>query len=96
MNLWDTLTFQPSRTIPVTTLRSGHQKTELAGVDAGIINESDHRDGKILVISRRGASNRKNGIAFYDNPSGAPKPSPNKLRQSRAACTALRDGHYVY
>ena len=42
--------------------------TDTIKVDARIVNDiSTTADGKILVISREGASNRKNGIAFYDN-----------------------------
>lgn len=50
--------------------------TDTIKVDARIINDvSTTADGKILVISREGASNRKNGIAFYDTSDPAhPKP----------------------
>src|SRR5215213_2263824 len=41
--------------------------TDTVKVDARLVNDiSTTADGKILVISREGASNRKNGIAFYD------------------------------
>ena len=41
--------------------------TDAVKVDARIVNDiMTTADGKILVISREGASNRKNGIAFYD------------------------------
>lgn len=41
--------------------------TDTVKVDAHLVNDiMTTADGKILVISREGASNRKNGIAFYD------------------------------
>ena len=41
--------------------------TDTIKVDARLVNDiMTTADGKILVISREGASNRKNGIAFYD------------------------------
>lgn len=68
-------------------------------VDARIINDiSTTADGKILVISREGASDRKNGIAFYDTSDPA---RPKLISQYTDTVTggvhsAFVDGHYVY
>ena len=73
--------------------------TDKVKVDARLINDiSTTADGKILVISREGASNRKNGIAFYD----ASDPAHPKLISDYTATvtggvhSAFVDGHYVY
>jgi hypothetical protein len=55
-------------------------------------------DGKILVISREGASNRKNGIAFYDTSDPA---HPKFISDYTATVTggvhsAYVNDHYVY
>ena len=55
-------------------------------------------DGKILVISREGASNRKNGIAFYDTSDPA---HPKLISEYTATVTggvhsAFVNSHYVY
>jgi hypothetical protein len=73
--------------------------TDTIKVDARIINDiSTTADGKILVISREGASNRKNGIAFYDNSDPAhPKPiSEYTLTVTGGVHSAFVNGHYVY
>ncbi len=68
-------------------------------VDARIINDiSTTADGRILVISREGASNRKNGIAFYDTSDPA---HPKLISEYTETVTggvhsAFVDGHYVY
>jgi hypothetical protein len=73
--------------------------TDTIKVDARIINDiSTTADGKILVISREGASNRKNGIAFYDTSDPA---HPKLISEYTATVTggvhsAFVDGHYVY
>ncbi len=73
--------------------------TDTIKVDARIINDiSTTADGKVLVISREGASNRKNGIAFYDTSDPA---HPKKLSEYTDTVTggvhsAFVDGHYVY
>jgi hypothetical protein len=73
--------------------------TDTVKVDARIINDiSTTADGKILVISREGASNRKNGIAFYDTTDPA---HPKKISEYTETVTggvhsAFVDGHYVY
>jgi hypothetical protein len=73
--------------------------TDTVKVDARIINDiSTTSDGKILVISREGASNRKNGIAFYDTSDPA---HPKAISEYTATVTggvhsAFVDGHYVY
>ena len=68
-------------------------------VDARIVNDiSTTADGKILVISREGSSNRKNGIAFYDTSDPAhPKPiSEYTATVTGGVHSAFVDGHYVY
>jgi hypothetical protein len=73
--------------------------TDTVKVDARIVNDiSTTADGKILVISREGASNRKNGIAFYDTSDPA---HPKLISEYTATVTggvhsAFVDGHYVY
>ncbi|MDQ5844219.1 MAG: Ig-like domain-containing protein [Acidobacteriota bacterium] len=73
--------------------------TDTVKVDARIINDiSTTADGKTLVISREGASNRKNGIAFFD----ASDPAHPKLISeytdtvTGGVHSAFVDGHYVY
>ena len=73
--------------------------TDTVRVDARIVNDiSTTADGKILVISREGASNRKNGIAFYDTSDPAhPKPiSEYTETVTGGVHSAFVDGHYVY
>jgi hypothetical protein len=68
-------------------------------VDARLVNDiSTTADGKILVISREGASNRKNGIAFYDASDPAhPKPiSEYTETVTGGVHSAFVDSHYVY
>ncbi|HEV2904504.1 MAG TPA: Ig-like domain-containing protein, partial [Pyrinomonadaceae bacterium] len=73
--------------------------TDTIKVDARIINDiSTTADGKILVISREGASSRKNGIAFYDTSDPA---HPKLISEYTTTVTggvhsAFVDGHYVY
>jgi hypothetical protein len=73
--------------------------TDTAKVDARLVNDiSTTADGKILVISREGASNRKNGIAFYDTSDPA---HPKLISEYTATVTggvhsAFVNGHYVY
>ncbi len=73
--------------------------TDTIKVDARIVNDiTTTADGKILVISREGASNRKNGIAFYDNADPA---HPKLISEYTATVTggvhsAFVDSHYVY
>jgi hypothetical protein len=73
--------------------------TDTVKVDARIVNDiSTTADGKILVISREGASNRKNGIAFYDTSDPA---HPKLISEYTTTVTggvhsAFVDGHYVY
>jgi hypothetical protein len=73
--------------------------TDTVKVDARLINDiSTTADGKILVISREEASNRKNGIAFYDTSDPAhPKPiSEYTTTVTGGVHSAFVDGHYVY
>lgn len=73
--------------------------TDTIKVDARLVNDiSTTADGKILVISREGASNRKNGIAFYDTSDPA---HPKLISEYTATVTggvhsAFVNGHYVY
>ena len=73
--------------------------TDTVKVDARIINDiMTTADGKVLVISREGASSRKNGIAFYDTSDPA---HPKLISEYTATVTggvhsAFVDGHYVY
>jgi uncharacterized protein YjdB len=73
--------------------------TDTVKVDARLVNDiSSTADGKILVISREGASNRKNGIAFYDTSDPA---HPKLISEYTTTVTggvhsAFVDGHYVY
>lgn len=73
--------------------------TDTVKVDARLVNDiMTTTDGKILVISREGASNRKNGIAFYDTSDPA---HPKLISEYTATVTggvhsAFVDGHYVY
>jgi hypothetical protein len=73
--------------------------TDTVKVDARLVNDiSTSADGKILVISREGASNRKNGIAFYDTSDPAhPKPiSEYTATVTGGVHSAFVDSHYVY
>ncbi len=73
--------------------------TDTVKVDARIINDiSTTADGKILVISREGASNRKNGIAFFDtsNPAHPKLISEYTDTVTGGVHSAFVDGHYVY
>ena len=73
--------------------------TDTIRVDARLINDvSTTADGRILVISREGASNRKNGIAFYDTSDPAhPKPiSEYTETVTGGVHSAFVDSHYVY
>lgn len=73
--------------------------TETVKVDARLVNDiSTTADGKILVISREGASNRKNGIGFYDTSDPA---HPKLISEYTATVTggvhsAFVSDHYVY
>jgi plastocyanin len=73
--------------------------TDSIKVDARLINDvSTTADGRILVISREGASNRKNGIAFFDTSDPAhPKPiSEYTETVTGGVHSAFVDSHYVY
>ena len=73
--------------------------TDTVKVDARLVNDiSTTADGKILVISREGASNRKNGIAFFDTTDPAhPKPiSEYTETVTGGVHSAFVDSHYVY
>ena len=73
--------------------------TDSVKVDARTINDvSTTADGKIGVITREGASNRKNGIVFLDTSDMAhPKIiSEYTLTVTGGVHSAFIDGHYVY
>jgi plastocyanin len=75
------------------------KQTDSVKVDARLINDvSTTADGRILVISREGASNRKNGVAFFDTSDPAhPKPiSEYTETVTGGVHSAFVDGHYVY
>ena len=75
------------------------KQTDSIKVDARLVNDvSTTADGHILVISREGASNRKNGIAFFDTSDPAhPKPiSEYTETVTGGVHSAFVDGHYVY
>src|SRR2546425_9948028 len=73
--------------------------TDTVKVDARITNDvSTTSDGKIAVLSREGASNRKNGIVFLDTSDPA---HPKVISEYTATVTggvhsAFIDSHYVY
>jgi hypothetical protein len=75
------------------------KRTDTIKVDARLVNDiMTTADGKILVISREGASNRKNGIAFYDTSDPA---HPKLISEYTATVTggvhsAFVNDHYVY
>lgn len=73
--------------------------TDTIKVDARLINDiMTTADGKILVISREGASNRKNGIAFYDtsDPAHPKLISEYTATVSGGVHSAYVHDHYVY
>ena len=78
---------------------SNPKLTDTIKVDAHLVNDiMTTADGKILVISREGASNRKNGIAFYDTSDPA---HPKLISEYTATVTggvhsAFVHDHYVY
>lgn len=73
--------------------------TDTVKVDARLVNDiMTTADGKILVISREGASNRKNGIAFYDtsDPAHPKLISEYTATVSGGVHSAFVHDHYVY
>jgi hypothetical protein len=74
-------------------------KVDSVSFDARVINDvSTTADGKIGVVTREGASNRKNGIVFLDLADPA---HPKVLSEYTETVTggvhsAYVDGHYVY
>lgn len=73
--------------------------TDTVKIDARIVNDvSTTADGRIAVMTREGASNRKNGIVFLDTADPA---HPKVISEYTATVTggvhsAYIDGHYVY
>lgn len=73
--------------------------TDTLKVDARLVNDvSVTPDGKIGVISREGASNRKNGIAFLDtsDPLHPKQISEYTATVSGGVHSAFVNSHYVY
>ena len=73
--------------------------TDMVKVDARHINDvSTTADGKIGVITREGASNRKNGIVFLDmaDPAHPKIISEYTLTVTGGVHSAFVDGRYVY
>jgi hypothetical protein len=74
-------------------------KVDSLAFDARILNDvSTTADGRVAVLSREGASNRKNGIVFLDTSDPA---HPRVVSEYTATVTggvhsAFVDGHYVY
>jgi hypothetical protein len=74
-------------------------KTDSVALDARVVNDvSTTADGKTMVATREGASNRKNGIVFLDTSDPA---HPKVLSEYTATVTggvhsAFVDGHHVY
>ena len=81
------------------TSPSAPVKVDALSFDARILNDiSVSADGKIGVLTREGASNRKNGIVFLDTSDLA---HPKVLSEytetvSGGVHSAFIDGHYVY
>jgi plastocyanin len=73
--------------------------TETVKVDARVVNDvSVTPDGKIGVMTREGASSRKNGIVFLDTSDpGRPKIASEYTETVTGGVhSAYIDGHYVY
>jgi hypothetical protein len=74
-------------------------KTDSVAFDARLINDvSTTADGKTMVVTREGASSRKNGIVFLDVAEPA---HPKVISEYTATVTggvhsAFVDGHHVY
>src|SRR5262245_9015788 len=73
--------------------------TETVKVDARIVNDvSVTSDGRIGVMTREGASNRKNGIVFLDTSDPARPKITSEYTETvtGGVHSAFIDGHYVY
>ncbi|MCI0633955.1 MAG: Ig-like domain-containing protein, partial [Actinobacteria bacterium] len=74
-------------------------KTDSILVDARTVNDvSLTADGRIGVLTREGASNRRNGIVFFDasNPAHPKVVSEYTETVTGGVHSAFIDGHYVY
>lgn len=74
-------------------------KVDSLVVDARIVNDvSTTADGKIGVLTREGASSRKNGIVFFDasDPAHPRVVSEYTETVTGGVHSAFIDGHYVY
>ena len=78
---------------------SAPKQTDTITVDARLINDvSVTPDGKIGVLTREGASSRKNGIVFLDTADPAHPQILSEYTEtvSGGVHSAFIDGHYVY
>ncbi len=74
-------------------------KVDSVAFDARVLNDvSTTADGKVAVVTREGASNRKNGIVFLDTSDPAhPKVASEYTETvSGGVHSAYIDGHHVY
>jgi plastocyanin len=74
-------------------------KTDSIQVDARIVNDvSTTPDGKLGVLTREGASNRKNGVVFFDasDPAHPKVISEYSETVTGGVHSAYIDGHYAY
>jgi hypothetical protein len=74
-------------------------KVDSVTFDARVLNDvSTTADGKIAVVTREGASNRKNGIVFLDTSDPAHPKVVSEYTEtvSGGVHSAFIDGHYVY
>ena len=75
------------------------EKVDSLSFDARALNDiSTTPDGKVAVLTREGASNRKNGIVFLDtsNPAHPKIASEYTATVSGGVHSAYIDGHHVY
>ena len=78
---------------------SSPRLTETIDIDARLINDiSTTADGRVMVISKEGAANRRNGITFFDTSDPA---HPKMVSEYTETVTggvhsAFVDKHYVY
>ena len=74
-------------------------KVDSIAFDARILNDvSTTADGRVAVVSREGASNRKNGIVFLDTSDPAHPKIASEYTDTvtGGVHSAFIDGHYVY
>ena len=74
-------------------------KVDSIAFDARILNDvSTTADGRVAVVTREGASNRKNGIVFLDTSDPAHPKIASEYTETvtGGVHSAFIDGHYVY